>query len=215
VIELEPKLRGRLIWAGILIVPAAIGLLAFFGIGQWLVIQDPLVHADAILVLSGNLPDRALEAARLYHAGYAEQVWVSQPISPAEELKTMKIFFLGEDFYNEKVLLAKGVPADAIQITERPSANTVEEVRQIQEILRRNNSHNVIVVTSKVHTRRVRTIWNNVVGSDPHAIVRFAKDDPYDGAHWWRHTHDALDIAREMLGLCNAWAGFPVRPSRE
>ena len=214
-IELAPKLRGRLVWAGILIVLAGIALFAFFGIGRWLVIQDPLVHADAIVVLSGNLPDRALEAARLYHAGYAEQVWVSQPNSPAEQLKTMKIFFLGEDFYNEKVLLAKGVPADAIRITERPSANTEEEVRQIQEILRRNDSHNVIVVTSKVHTRRVRTIWNKVVGSDPHAIVRFANDDPYDGAHWWRHTHDALDIARETLGLFNAWAGFPVRPSRD
>jgi len=215
VIELAPKLRGRLIWAGIFIVLAAIGLLAFFGIGRWLVIQDPLVHADAIVVLSGNLPDRALEAARLYHAGYAEQVWVSQPISRAEELKTMKIFFLGEDFYNEKVLLAKGVPADAIRITERPSANTEEEVRQIREILRRNDSHNVIVVTSKVHTRRVRTIWNKVVGSDPHVIVRFSNDDPYDGAHWWRHTHDALDNVREYLGLLNAWAGFPLRPSQD
>jgi uncharacterized SAM-binding protein YcdF (DUF218 family) len=215
VIELGPKLRRSLIWAGILIVPASIGFLAFFGIGRWLVIQDPLVHADAIVVLSGNLPDRALEAARLYRAGYAEQVWVSQPISPAQALKTMKIFFLGEDFYNEKILLAKGVPEDAIRITERPSANTLEEVRQIQETLRRSNSHNVIVVTSKAHTRRVRTIWNKVVGSDPHVIVRFANDDPYDGAHWWRHTHDALDIARETLGLFNAWAGFPLRPSQD
>jgi len=215
VTESRPKLRRRLIWAGILIVLAAIGFLVFFDIGQWLVVQDPLVHADAIVILSGQLPDRAIEAARLYHAGYAEQVWVSQPISPAEELKTMKIFYLGEDFYNEKVLLAKRVPADAIRILERPSANTEEEVREIEQILRRNNSHNVIVVTSKAHTRRVRTIWNKLVGSDPHAIVRFANDDPYDGAHWWRHTHDALDIVRESLGLLNAWAGFPLRPSQD
>jgi uncharacterized SAM-binding protein YcdF (DUF218 family) len=198
-----------------LIVLAAIGFLVFFDIGQWLVVQDPLVHADAIVILSGQLPDRAIEAARLYHAGYAEQVWVSQPISPAEELKTMKIFYLGEDFYNEKVLLAKRVPADAIRILERPSANTEEEVREIDQMLRRNNSHNVIIVTSKAHTRRVRTIWNKLVGSDPHAIVRFANDDPYDGAHWWRHTHDALDIVRESLGLLNAWAGFPLRPSQD
>ena len=213
--ETVPKLRRRLIWAGILIVLAAIGFLVFFGIGEWLVVQDPLVHADAIVVLSGELPSRAREASRLYYAGYADQVWVSQPVSPAEELKTMKIFFLGEDFYNEKVLLAKGVPADAIRILERPSANTEEEVREIEKTLRRNNSHNVIIVTSKVHTRRVRTIWNKLVGSDPHAVVRFANDDPYDGAHWWRHTHDALDIVRESLGLLNAWAGFPLRPSQD
>jgi len=215
VTESKPKLRRGLIWAGIPIVLAAIGFLLFFGIGQWLVIQDSLVHADAIVVLSGRLPERALEAARLYHAGYAEQVWVSQPDSPAEELKTMKIFFLGEDFYNEKVLLAKGVPADAIRILERPIANTEEEVREIREILHRNDSHKVILVTSKVHTRRVRAIWNKLAGSDPRAIVRFANDDPYDGAHWWRHTRDALDIVRETLGLLNAWAGFPLRPNQD
>jgi uncharacterized SAM-binding protein YcdF (DUF218 family) len=213
--ESRPKLRRRLFRAGILIVVAALGILVFFDMGRWLVIEDPLAHADAIVVLSGRLPERALEAARLFHQGYADQVWVSQPNSPAEALKTMKIFYVGEDFYNEKVLLAKQVPADAIRIFERPSANTEEEVLEIREILRRNNSHNVIVVTSKAHTRRVRTIWKKLVGSDPQAIVRFASDDPYDGAHWWRHTHDALDIVREYLGLLNAWAGFPVRPSQD
>jgi uncharacterized SAM-binding protein YcdF (DUF218 family) len=214
VTESRPKLRRWLIRAGILIVPVVVVTVVFLNIGQWLIVQDPLAHADVIVVLSGRLPERALEAARLYHAGYAEQVWISQPTSPAEELKTMKIFYLGEDFYNEKVLMAQGVPVDAIHILDDPSANTEEEVREISQMLRRNNSHNVIVVTSKPHTRRVRTIWHKLVGSDPQAIVRFTNDDPYDGAHWWRHTRDALDIVRETLGLLNAWAGFPFRPSQ-
>jgi len=210
-----PKLRRWLVWAGIPIVLITTGVLVFFGIGRWLVVQDPLVHADAIVILSGHLPDRALEAARLYSAGYAPQVWISQPLSPAEELKTMKIFYLGEDFYNEKILLAKAVPVDAIRILERPSANTEMEVREIQEFLRQNSSSTVIIVTSKAHTRRVRAIWNKLVGSDARAIVRFANDDPYDGAHWWRHTQDGLDVVRESLGLLNAWAGFPFRPSQD
>ena len=95
---MTPKLRRWLIGAGISIVLITMGVLVFFGIGRWLVLQDPLVHADAIVILSGNLPDRALEAARLYGAGYAQQVWISQGLSPAEELKTMKIVYLGEDF---------------------------------------------------------------------------------------------------------------------
>jgi uncharacterized SAM-binding protein YcdF (DUF218 family) len=130
-----------------------------------------------------------------------------------EELKTMKIDYLGEDFYNEKVLLAQGVPADSIRILDRPIANTEEEVKEISEELRRSNFHHAILVTSKAHTRRVRTIWRKLVGSDPGVTVRFATDDSFDGGHWWRHTRDALDIVRETLGLMNAWAGFPVRPS--
>jgi uncharacterized SAM-binding protein YcdF (DUF218 family) len=210
-----PKLRRWLIWAGIPIVLITMGLLVFFGIGRWLVLQDPLVHADAIVILSGHLPDRALEAARLYGAGYAQQVWISQGLSPAEGLKTMKIVYLGEDFYNEKILLAKGVPVDAIRILERPSANTQMEVREIRDFLRQNNLSSVIIVTSKAHTRRVRAIWKKLAGSDARAIVRFANDDPYDGAHWWRHTQDGLDVVRETLGLLNAWAGFPLRPIQD
>lgn len=37
-----------------------------FGVGKWLVREDPLQQATAIVVLSGNLPTRALEAAVLY-----------------------------------------------------------------------------------------------------------------------------------------------------
>jgi len=210
-----PKLRRWLIWAGIPVVLVTIGILVFFGIGRWLVVQDPLIHADVIVILSGNLPDRAVEAARLYSAGYASQVWISRPLSPAEELKTMKIFYLGEDFYNEKILLAQGVPVDAIRILERPSVNTQMEVREIGEFLRQNNLSSVIIVTSKPHTRRVRAIWKRLVGSDARAIVRFANDDRYDGSHWWRHTQDGLDVVRESLGLLNAWAGFPFRASQD
>src|ERR1019366_6226274 len=203
---MKPKPRRWLVLGGILIALAAAGTLVFLTIGRWLVVQDPLVHADVIVVLSGHIPDRALEAARLYRAGYGGQVWISQGTSPAEELKTMKIVYLGEDFYNEKVLLAQGVPADSIRILDHPVENTEEETREISETLRHSNFHHVILVTSKPHTRRVRAIWRKLVGSDPGVIVRFATGDPYDGAHWWRHTHDALDIVRETLGLINVWA---------
>jgi uncharacterized SAM-binding protein YcdF (DUF218 family) len=213
VIESKPNKRRWLILGAILIVLVAAATAVFFTIGDWLVVEDPLTRSDAIVILSGQLPTRALEAARLYQAGYAEQVWVSQPVSPVEELKTMKIYYLGEDFYNEKVLLTQGVPAASIRVLNRPSANTEEEVKEISDDLHRDNFHHVIIVTSKPHTRRVRAIWHKLVGSDPSLIVRYADDDTYDGAHWWRHTHDALDIVRETLGLLNAWAGFPVRPS--
>ena len=212
--ESESRKRRWLVPGGIFIALAAIAVSAFFTVGKWLVVEDPLTHADVIVVLSGRLPERALEAARVYKAGYADQVWISPPESPADDLKAMNISYLGEDFYNEKVLMAQGVPPDAIRILDRPDANTEAEVRQTVEDLRAMDFHSVIIVTSKPHTRRVRTIWRKLVGSDPSMIVRFASKDTYDGAHWWRHTRDALDVVRETLGLVNAWAGFPLRPSQ-
>ncbi|HEV2520761.1 MAG TPA: YdcF family protein [Candidatus Acidoferrales bacterium] len=213
--ESNPRNRRWLILGGIFIVLVAAAIAVFFTIGRWLVVQDPLVHADVLVVLSGRLPERAEEAARLFRAGYADQVWISAPTSPEQALKAMKISFLGEDFYNEKVLLAQGVPADSIRVMARPSANTEEEVRQIAENLRSMDYHTAVLVTSKAHTRRVHLIWRRLVGSEPRLIVRYASDDSYDGAHWWRHTRDALDVVRETLGLCNAWAGFPLRPRED
>lgn len=199
---------------GLSILAAFAGLLiwGFLHLGEWLVVEDPLSVAHAIVVLSGKLPDRALEAARLYRQDYAAQVWVSQPISPAAALARMNIFFVGEDFYNQKVLMASGVPADAIRVFEMPVANTEEEVDEIARDCRRDQAHSVIIVTSKPHTRRVRLIWSRRVGNDPRLIVRYASDDSFDAAHWWRISADALDVVREWLGIANALLGFPARP---
>ncbi len=205
-------LRRWLMPAGIFLALVVLAMVCFFTVGKWLVVEDPLVHADVIVVLSGRLPERAEEAARVYKAGYADQVWISPPIAPVNELKAMNISYLGEDFYNEKILIAMGVPPDSIRILDKPDANTEAEVRQTVEDLRALDLHSVIIVTSKPHTRRVRTIWRKLVGAEPHMMVHYADDDPYDGAHWWRHTRDALDVLRETMGLLNAWAGFPLRP---
>jgi len=184
-------------------------------VGYWLVVEDPLEPAKAIVVLSGRMPLRALEAAEIYHEGYSAEVWVTRSASPVEELRQMGIGYSGEEFYNQKVLMYRGVPADAIRVLEEPVENTEEEVREIAAELQRVDGSKVIVVTSKPHTRRVKAIWKVRVGDSPRLIVRFASQDSYDAAHWWRHTRDALDVMREVLGLANVWAGLPVRPRRD
>ena len=195
-----------------LLVSGCLGALLY--VGRWLVVQDPLEQAHAIVVLSGHLPDRAMEAARIYQSNFAAQVWVSQPVSPGPQLEAMHIAFIGEDFYNQKVLMARGVPADAIRILMDPAANTEQEVDEIARDCRRDGAHVVIIVTSKPHTRRVRMIWNRRVGDDPRAIIRYVSDDSFDPAQWWRNTGDALDVVREVLGIVNALAGFPLHPEQ-
>jgi uncharacterized SAM-binding protein YcdF (DUF218 family) len=203
----------RIVFLAILLLLVGFMVLVFLRAGTWLVVQDPLGPAQAIVVLSGRLPDRAVEAARLYHQNVAPQVWVSQPASPVAQLAAMQIPFVGEDFYNQRVLLALGVPADATRILPEPSANTAEEIEQIARLARAGDVRSVIIVTSAPHTRRVRAIWRRLVGDSPQLIVRHPVDDSFDAAHWWRNTQDALDFVREWLGLANAWAGFPSQPN--
>ena len=123
----------RLAVLGVFLALAAAAVFAFLRVGRWLVVEDPLAPADAIVVLSGRMPERAIEAARIYHDGASNEVWVSQPESPAGELAQLNIHYLGEDFYNQKVLLALGVPADSIRVLDEPAANTEAEVDYVAD----------------------------------------------------------------------------------
>jgi uncharacterized SAM-binding protein YcdF (DUF218 family) len=202
--------RARLGVLALLILLAA--TVAFRGAGRWLNREDPLSHADVIFVLSGAMPQRALEGARVFAMGYAPEVWLSRPDSPADELASLGIHFAGEEDYNRQILMHEGVPEAAIHILPEQVVNTEEELQEVGREMRRNGKTTIILVTSPQHTRRVWTIWQKLVGSEPKALIRSAHEDPFDPDHWWRNTGDVWSVIHETLGLVNAWAGLPVPP---
>lgn len=188
-------------------------LILFLNLGRWLVAEDPLAHASAIAVLSGRMPARALEAARLYRSGYAPQVWLTHSTEPGASLAKLSVSYTGEDTYDKLIMIQQGVPESAIQIIDPPIENTADEVRSIATNLAKQQVPTVIIVTSKVHTRRTRSLWNHLSGKQGQGIIRGVSDDPFDPNHWWLNTTDALDVVREVLGLLNVWAGLPLRPA--
>jgi len=210
----EPVNRTRraalLVLLSLVIVLIAFGTVLLLGVGRWLVVEDPLDKAQAIVVLSGRMPMRAKEAARLYNAAYAPQIWLTRSSEPAASLQEMHIAFLGEDFYNSRVLMHEGVPSNAILVLEPAIDNTADEIRAIAEELEREKGSAVIIVTTKVHTRRVHMLWKELSGGRGRVIVRAASTDSFEPGHCWRSTRDALDVVRETLGVLNAWAGLPL-----
>lgn len=209
-----PRFQRRLILAAIATAFLTLALVTFFGVGRWLVVEDPIGKARAIAVLSGGMPVRALAAAKLYRQGYAPEVWLTRTSEPGTSLKAMGIPFEGEEVYSTRVLIHEGVPAEAIRVLETPIFNTADEMRVISKALQREKDHSVILVTSKPHTRRVRLLWRKLAAGDCRAIVRPASEDPFDPRHWWRSSSDALDVVREILGIMNAWAGLPLTRTR-
>jgi uncharacterized SAM-binding protein YcdF (DUF218 family) len=209
----DRRLRRPLLWLSLFGSLVVLGLFTFFNVGRWLVVDDPPQKATAIAVLSGRMPGRALEAARLYKQGYAARVWLTYLREPGETLGKLSIPYIGEESYDRRILIGQGVPESAIQVLEPPIVNTADEIRTIGEAVRKEKQRSVIIVTSKVHTRRVRALWNRLAAGDGRAMVHGVSDDPFDPAHWWRNTGDALDIVREILGLLNVWFGLPLKPT--
>ena len=211
----RPRKRVRYVAFCFVAAVLAASVLIFLLVGRWLVVEDPLQKAQAIAVLSGGLPVRALEAAKLYREGYAPRVWLTHPAEPGDSMAALGIAYAGEDAYNTEILTRHGVPRDAIQVLAPPIRNTADEIVAISDFLPDESGATVIIVTSKAHTRRTRLLWRrSQTRTLKRALVHAASDDPFNPRRWWATTGDALDVVREVLGILNAWAGLPLRPAR-
>jgi uncharacterized SAM-binding protein YcdF (DUF218 family) len=204
--------RQRIILLVFVLALSTAVVVAFRGLGRWLVREDPLAQADLIIVLSGNMPARAEEAAEIFRMGYARDVWITRPDSPASELADMSVHYVGEEEYSRQVLIHEGVPPEAIRILPDPIVDTEQEIDEVTLRMRLEGLRNTIIVTSPQHTRRVKTLWRKLAGQQLTAIVRAAPQDGFDANHWWRDTRDTFLVAREIMGLLNAWTGLRVRP---
>ncbi len=196
----------------IILLVVAFGIVAFRGVGRWLVREDPPAHAEAIAVLSGGMPYRAEGAADLYRQGYAPEVWLTRPENPSAALAAMGVHFIDEEEYSREVLIHEGVPASAIHILPATIVDTEQEVEELSREMRIKHVSSIIIVTSPEHTRRVHALWSRLADENQRAIVRAAAEAPFDRNHWWCNTRDAYAVSRELLGLTNTWLGLPIRP---
>jgi uncharacterized SAM-binding protein YcdF (DUF218 family) len=203
--------RGAIYLSALFILLAAV-FVGFRRAGRWLVRDEALSRADVIMILSGSMPYRAEEAGRIFQKGLAGEVWISRPENPAGEMEKLGVRFIAEEDYNREILIKEGVSEGAIHILPETVINTEQELEEVGREMRQSRKVKVIIVTSPEHTRRVRALWDHLVGKRPQAMVHAAWEDPFDADHWWRNTRDAWAVVREVLGLMNAWARLPVRP---
>lgn len=127
-------------------------------------------------------------------------------------MQQLHLPYAGEEQYSRMVLIDRGVPPTAIRLLDPRVSNTADEIQAVWAELQKQPEAVVVAVTSKAHTRRVRTLWNVISKrtSRGKLLVRAAPQDSFDPEHWWRSSNDVLSVVREYLGLLNAWAGLPL-----
>jgi uncharacterized SAM-binding protein YcdF (DUF218 family) len=191
--------------------------IAFTHAGTWLVVADPLQPSGAIVVFGGAVPFRAMEAAAVYKQGWAPEVWMTSGGADNEDLALARLGIIrpSEHVYNQQVLERLGVPHDAIRLLPGSNVNTAAEVSAVGAALEAAGKTRAILVTSKYHTRRVKTLWRALVSNHLEAIVRYTTDEPAVPERWWHTTKDAMAVWREWFALANAKIGFPMKNERE
>src|SRR2546422_28640 len=140
--------KRALIAVSFLAAVLALAPLALRTAGTWLVVEDPLQPARSIVVVGGHLPFGAMEAAVVYQQGWTREVWLTQGAVHEEDLALARVGVdrTPEHVYSRQVLVALGVPSDAIHLVAGRNRNTADEVRAVARELDTKGGGRVILI---------------------------------------------------------------------
>jgi uncharacterized SAM-binding protein YcdF (DUF218 family) len=197
--------RGALIAAPILIIAALLVPRA----GAWLVVADPLVKADAIIVLGGTMYERQLEAIDLLNAGWAPRIYLFREIADwgERELIARGVPYTRAVDLQVDTMVKLGVPRDAIHVLDQANS-TAEESTQVLQLVTSEKYTRVIIVTSKQHTRRARLVMRRRLDdAGVQVIVRPSRYDLSPVDRWWSNRSTLRFTLFETQRLLGYWIG--------
>ena len=197
--------------AAALLLAVLLGAIACPRAGHYLIIDEPLRPADAIIVLAGARAERWLEAVDLYREGLAPAILLSSGIvEPAEtRLRAMGIRYPSYVDVTRDAMVQLGIPAAAITAFRDPVDNTGEEAVIAHRLARERGWQRLIVVTSKYHTRRARFAFERELrGTGISVQVRGSRYDPAQPGQWWKNRSDFRFVTWELQKLAAYRLGF-------
>lgn len=162
-----------------------------------------LEYADAIIVLSGSYvyKERTEKAAELYRRGIAPKIFIT---NDGERDRWSKDENANRPFVEleQEVLIANGVPREAIIVLPKLVAGTDEEAFELVNNLDVYSIRSVVVVTSGYHSRRALWTFDKIVGSKG-AVVGLEYADPSertpDPNYWWLMPRGWQMVAGEYI----------------
>jgi uncharacterized SAM-binding protein YcdF (DUF218 family) len=185
----------------VLIAWAAIAWIA----ARFLIVNTPLNHADAIVVLSGAAVyrERTERAADYYRQGVADRILITNDNLRGEWSSTEQ----RNPFFHERArnnLLTLGVPADRVELIPDPVANTSEEAQALKRYAEVHKLKSLLVVTSAYHSRRALWTLGKVFKETAIKIgirsVEGGEQTPSPST-WWLYTRGWQMVAGEYVKM--------------
>ena len=194
----------------VLIIAAVLFLLLTFSIiphmGTYLVAEHDLAQADALVILMGSVPARALEGADVYLGGFVDKVIVVQTYIESEELLAERgVQIPGQAELTRDALVQMGVPQRQIEVLPDGVRSTWEEAQAVCSYLADNREiETLVLVTSSFHTRRTFIIFERAcrnLGRDVELIIRPSSYDSFQADSWWQDRESAKLVVLEYMKL--------------
>jgi uncharacterized SAM-binding protein YcdF (DUF218 family) len=198
--------RGALVLAPVLLLSAV----TLPRLGPWLVVQDPLVKSDAIIVLGGTMYERQLEAVDLYRDAWAPRIYLFRELIDWGELELIERGVPYTKVVDVQIdaMVRLGVPRGAIEILDR-AESTAAEADYVRQLVLARKLSRVIVVSSKQHTRRVRLVMRRrLADTGTDVIVRPSRYDRSNVERWWSERATLRFTLFETQRLLGYWLGL-------
>ena len=166
-------------------------------LGNWLIEEDPLAQADAIVVLGGAPIERAPVGAQLLRAGWAPQLVFTGEI-PDERLMLYGI---------SRTEASLGLDAAMLDSANRGhvtllevGTSTQEEANAVRDFAVENSLRKVIIVTTEFHTRRAGKVFRKALEpAGVGVLVRAAPGRDYTAARWWESEAGMIMVNNECM----------------
>lgn len=163
------------------------------GLADFLIVQDKLEKADAIVVLSGDSNgERVKQAAILYKQGYGRFLVMSGGLITWDQTYAANM---------KRQAMYLGIPAAAILLEDR-SKSTYENAKFSLPILKNKGIHSIIVVSSPFHMRRAKGVFQTLCRSEGIKVKAYpVQNSAYQPHEWWTRHEDTQNTIIEYLSL--------------
>jgi hypothetical protein len=154
--------------------------------------------ADYVLILDGDR--RYDQAAKLYHSGSAPRILFLEGRPRRLERMGIEPSPLS---LSERELAARGVPPDVITVIRGQALNDWDRARQLREWLERQPRVNVLMLCDRFGGRRLRYIFQQILGPEFAARVRIRAlpDRQFGEDDWWHHRPATVYLFDSYLRL--------------
>jgi uncharacterized SAM-binding protein YcdF (DUF218 family) len=172
--------------------------------GRYLVSEDPVAPADAIIVLGGTRAGRWLEALDLYEERMAPHIVLSSDRADATDFEFHRrgIRIPRTSDLVRDAMIQLGVRPDAVEVFPFPLDNTAHEAEASRRLAVERGWGRLLIVSSKYHTRRARFAFERALrGTGIQIIVRGTRYDQVSPRTWWTDRYDTRWVLQELLKL--------------
>lgn len=173
---------------------------------HFLIVNDKLEKADAIVVLSAGSPWRNKKGAELYHKGLAPKV-ITLGDSYYDHLLPALGQRLTDAELNARVLTQYGVPRSHILPLPGNVEGTYDEALILRRYIEsRDSIRSIMLVTSGFHSRRAKWIFQKVFRDRPIRIMAVEAESPsFNAANWWQHERSVVAVFNEYIKFAYYW----------